>query len=352
MQVLFVDVGQGTCQIILLGGQRAIVIDAGAAPGTALRILRLHKITRLEHVVISHSHIDHSGGAAKRARLRDGAVSGILADYSASIGTIWCVHDHLFYRTALASYLLKLQKDKTIRSEQVQFISAGNAPQELWGSDDGNTVLAAIAPTGGHLMMAHASEDANAACAILELRHRGHRIVFTGDSVIDQWRDVYRLRGGTPMKCRVLTMPHHGGLMGGTASDFNWFCTTATDADVVVLSVATANQHRHPREEVVQAFASRGCHVMCTQITSKCCGNLESVRPGVIGTPLMQCQSSSKPEFSKTGRSKNVACAGTVSATLDAEGITVDREQAHTQGVDALVTGSNLPLCRHLLGTA
>lgn len=347
MRVHFVDVGQGTCQIILLGGQNAIVVDAGSAPGTALRLLKLHKVTRIEQLVISHSHLDHSGGAAKRSRIRDGAVSGILAEYQSSIGTIWHVWDHKFRSTTLAAYLAKLMKEGKIRSEQVQSLSVAKDPQELWSSVDQHTKLVAIAPTGGQALLATMASNPNAASAILELRHRGQRIVFTADSEFSQWRDVYRLRGNTRHTCRVMTMPHHGGLMNGSDADLAWFCTVATAADVVVLSVATVNQHDHPREAVVRNLASTGCHVMCTQITNQCCNALENARPGVIGPPLAPCRSSSKRQLtSRAKRSKNVACAGTIVAILDDNGITIEREADHVTGVDSLVSSGHSPLCR------
>jgi len=80
MKVLFVDVGQGTCQIILLGGRRAIIIDAGASADVPLRTLRLFRIETIELLIVSHSHADHSGGFAKRHRLKEDAITGILAD--------------------------------------------------------------------------------------------------------------------------------------------------------------------------------------------------------------------------------------------------------------------------------
>lgn len=347
MRVLFVDVGQGTCQIILLGGRRAIVIDAGSAPGTALRTLRLLKMEIIELLVVSHSHIDHSGGAARRHRLQYGAVSGILADYCTSIEKVAYVFDSQMRNTAFGQYLVKLLKDQKLRKEQLQPITASNEPQLLWQSGDAVTRLAAISPLGGDQLLAFDAGNPNASSAILELRHRGEKIVFSADSEFDQWREVYRLRNNSPVICKALTMPHHGGLMNGSAEDLRWFCNEATYADIVVVSVATINQHGHPREEVIRAIAASGTHVICTQITDKCCSDLEGCRPGVIGSPVHPCRSSSNADWTTSARrSKNVACAGTVSALLSENGISIERIHQHISGIDKLVAAGNSPLCR------
>ena len=66
MEVFFVDVAQGTCHVILLGGRRAIVIDCGCVQRKDQFILKfLHRmnVEFIERLIVSHSHNDHSGGA-------------------------------------------------------------------------------------------------------------------------------------------------------------------------------------------------------------------------------------------------------------------------------------------------
>ena len=347
MRVLFVDVGQGTCQMILTGNRRAIVIDAGISPDTALRTLRLFRIETIELLVVSHSHSDHSGGVASphKHRLQADRITGILVDYHDAIDRIAFVHDSQFKKRPVGRYLVKLLKEKRLKKEQLIHIVACEKPHALWHSQDGMTTLAAISPLGGDHLLAFDGDNPNASSAILELRHRGDKVVFAADSEFDQWRDVHRLRGTTT--CKALTMPHHGGLMQGTSTDLQWFCNEAVHAEVVVVSVATTNRHGHPREEVIRAVAASGSNVMCTQISEKCCADLEALRPGVVGAPRFPCRSSSRRDVTATARkSRNVACAGTVSALLDDQGIEIERRDRHRIGVDQLVARGDSPLCR------
>ncbi|MFO7904773.1 MAG: ComEC/Rec2 family competence protein [Planctomycetota bacterium] len=347
MRVLFVDVGQGTCQIILLGGRRAMIIDAGASADLPLRTLRLFRIETIELLVVSHSHADHSGGFAKQHRFKEDAVTGIVADYRNSIKRIGYVYDSQFRHRPLAQYLVKLLRDKTLRKEQLLMIEASERPHELWVSEDRKTQLAAISPLGGDHLLAMDADSPNASSVVLELRHQGDRVVFAADSECDQWRDIYRLRNDRIMECKAVTMPHHGGLMQASDEDLMWFHDHAVDADFIVVSVGTINPHAHPRGEVIRAATASGSHVMCTQITEQCCSNLESLRPGVIGPSRYPCKSSSRPDFTgRAGRSRNVACAGTVTALLTPKGVLMECVDQHRVAVDALVVAGHAPLCR------
>lgn len=350
-RVLFVDVGQGSCQVILLGDNRAIVIDAGCSPDLPLRLLAFYQIRTIELLVISHSHDDHAGGAAKsrKKQWRKGdPIAGLLVQYRRAINRIAYVADSEFVKRPVGQYLLHLMKAGDLRPEQLVPFVATDTPYGLWRSTDGETALAALSPLGGHHLQEHDSSNPNASSAIIELRHRGQKIVFAADSEYQQWRDIYRLRGDRTLNCKALTMPHHGGLMQGTQSDLDWFASKAISPEVIVVSVATKNSHYHPRPEVIQAFSSRTSHIMCTQVTEQCCIDLESLRPAVSGSLRFPCRSSAKTLLTgKKKRSAHVACAGTISALLVETGIAVEHQHEHRQGIDRLIAETGKPtLCR------
>lgn len=346
MQVLFVDVAQGSCQIVLLGNRKAIVVDSGSNPSLALRVLRVLRIEAIELLVASHSHADHVGGFAKATRFQSG-VTGILSDYADSISRIAYVFDSSFKDTAFGKYLVKLLKERRLSKEQLKPISADIEPQELWRSPDGLTRIGAISPLGGTGLIEWDAKQPNSSSAIIELRHHNDRIVFAADSEYDQWRDIHRLRGSTRMKCKAIAMPHHGGLMAGSAADLKWFCEQAIDAEVAVFSVGTVNSYQHPRLQVIRAIASSGSIPMCTQITSQCCNDLELLRPGVIGPMRFPCASKSRPDKTRSGfQSRNVACAGTIAATLNEQGIQVESVDEHQDGVNTLISLGGTPMCR------
>jgi competence protein ComEC len=90
MEVFFLDVAQGTCQIILLGDRRAIVLDCGVPNDRlVLQFLRRLGIEYLDRLIVSHSHSDHIGGAVS-----------VLGEYQDRIERICFVQDDLFLQSS------------------------------------------------------------------------------------------------------------------------------------------------------------------------------------------------------------------------------------------------------------
>jgi beta-lactamase superfamily II metal-dependent hydrolase len=77
----FLDVGQGSSNVILLGNRRAIVIDCGPAAHVPLRLLHRY-VDQIVALVVSHNDSDHHGGAA-----------GIVAAYPRAIDQVYFLQD-------------------------------------------------------------------------------------------------------------------------------------------------------------------------------------------------------------------------------------------------------------------
>ena len=366
MRTLFVDVGQGTCQIILLGGGRAIVVDAGTHPSVPQRILRLNRIHTIELLAISHSHHDHSGGAVRKkskTKKRGSLLTGILADYQDKVKQIGFVQDSEFKKSSFAKFIKKLINEKKLSWNQLVRLEITDAPKPLWpidGNDSSVTLLSCISPTAFDSTRAYLENDANASSAIVHLRHKDDALLFTGDSEYAQWKTLNEINNQNKLRCKGMSMPHHGGLMDGDQSDLEWFCNEVVETEVVVFSVGTINGYKHPRPEVISAMRKAGATVVCTQMTDKCCTDLESVRPGAIGSLIHPCRSSTKTDLvrprkkknkaakksSAVPRSRNVACAGTISALITDDGIEFEKLDSHQTGVDKLKANGCSPLCR------
>jgi competence protein ComEC len=343
MQLLFVDVGQGACQLLLLGNREAIVIDSGSQPSVVLRTLRLFQIETLPLVIFSHSHADHTHAAA---RPTPSGFVGILEDYAEAIGEIALVVDSDLRTSAYGRFIVDKLKKGVWPKEKVRPIALTTDPLTLWRTADGATELSVLSPLGGQTLVALADDNPNASSMIVNLRHQGKNIVLSADSEVDQWRDLIRTRDGRKVECKIITIPHHGGGFGGEDADIEWLFKDAVSAEIAVVSVATVNRYSHPRPSVIRSAASAGCHVVCTQITPQCCENLEPLRPGVIGEIRHPCASKSKVDISLRRRSRNVACAGTISVLLDERGVTVERLSQHRDKVSELAARGGRPLCR------
>jgi len=208
--------------------------------------------------------------------------------------------------------------------------------------------LISLSPTYWQTMLAQLGRHANSASGVIIARCGKGSIVFAGDSTIEQWRAI-ESKLGRAIICDLLAVSHHGGINwaqnANVSADLEWLYSKGVVAQTAVVSVGTQNSHKHPRPAVMSALMQHCGSVLCTQITTQCCQNLESLRPGVR-SPDAASRSSTKVAKTRSGKSRDVACAGTVIAELAASGVVVSRLKDHADGVNQLVANSHSPLCR------
>lgn len=340
MEVFFLDVGQASCNIILLGNQEAIVVDSGSGKGSLpLKFLKRCKVDRIAALIVTHSHADHIGGA-----------TSILGDYRDCIDRIWFVDDGSFVSSTFYSRIRSFVDEGVLSREHLCRLDCGVHPSIVWENASLNAAARVFAPLAIQNLIATESNKPNATSAVLVLDYGSKRIVFGADSQLAEWKDIYS-RYGT-IRCDVLSVPHHGGHIDVDDSKMEWLYNEAIKADVAVLSVASTSKS-HPRQEVVHSLRLNDTHVMCSQISSRCTSDLEAARSS--GIPLMHSSSSSaikltKLKTSKSGRktdqSIKVPCAGTVRAELDGSTIKIDSQAQHQAFVNRLSTQPICPMCR------
>jgi competence protein ComEC len=342
VRVYFLDVGQGTCNVIPTGKGRAIVIDTGRDVSVLKRLLTRLKVHTISVLVISHCDQDHWGVAP-----------ALLSDTTLTIEKI-CFHfDHKTKQTAFWTKVKeKIQKDEIDPSKQLVELKCDDKPRLLWKSDDDTTEIKILAPTFGQSVESHVVEDANAASGVLLLRTDEKSIVFPGDSHYSQWEAI-RTQRKKVLECDVLAVPHHAGIIwdrkwndGEIANGLDKLYQDFVKPKFAVVSVGTSNTYDHPMEAVVRALRRAGATVLCTQMTARCNPNLEVRRASPVRPLLSDLPGASLPILDQTDSkdSRNVACAGTVVVDIGPKRLAIHRLQDHQSGVDQLLRP--LPLCR------
>ena len=223
LRVVFVDVGQGDAAALRSGAWTGLV-DGGpagsaAAVGAALAQLG---VRRLDTLVVSHMHADHTGGLPaliRRFRPRRawvaGAASGRLASALRAVG----------------ARVVQARRGLTARF--------------------GKAKATVIAP--GSL-----SGDANTDSLVLLLQAGGRSVVFTGDSTgRGEAAAGASLARGPPVD--VLKVSHHGSRSSTAAS----FVGDARPR-AAVISVGR-NSYGHPTNATVQRLRRAGARVYSTQ---------------------------------------------------------------------------------------
>ncbi|MGO9921574.1 MAG: ComEC/Rec2 family competence protein [Isosphaeraceae bacterium] len=339
MDLYCVDVGQGTCNVLVLPGGRAVVVDCGPRGKEIITLLKRCRVSRIERLILSHNDSDHIGGAAI-----------VLEEYRNAIGEIWFLRDSRLFKSKpsfwdkIDEHLKKgyLRDDQLVRLE----LLPGNQPRRIFEDSAASVTVKLFAPSYVNNLRADRQKSPNSTSGIVVLTKGSRRVVFSGDAGITEWRGVYEARKSTYV-CDVLAVPHHGG-KAGEGKQIAWLYQNAVSAHYAVISVGSANQHRHPRKDVVSTLTGAGACVMCTQITERCCNNLEAFRRE--GDETVQAgRSLIQPSSTDKGRSQHVACAGTVVIRFHGDRLIVQRLRRHRSLVDKLRSEPVFrghPLCR------
>jgi competence protein ComEC len=341
----FLDVGQGTANVILLGDRRAIVIDCGPAASIPLKLLRRY-VDRIVALIVSHNDKDHHGGAAQ-----------ILAAYPKAVDCLYFLQDRPLEKLYLYAVAKHERESGNLLNEPVRLERQGN-PCVLYADPQANFSLELFFPTFQDNLDAQRAKKPNATSAVVVLFCGQRKIVYPGDASVDEWQRIYA-RLGAGMRCDALAVPHHGGhyvprrrgesvkaFKSRVTKELSWLYSTGVRPAHAIVSVGTSNGDGHPNSATIKALSAAGTTVLCTQITAQCCENLERLRPGVI---RLDTPSRSRPsqDLTSGGRSRNVGCAGTVIVELSPTKVVLRRLRDHQDAVDRLAkTPGGRPLCR------
>lgn len=328
----FLDVGQGTANVIILKGRRAVVLDAGPVKrvGAVHRLLKDFADT-IECVLLSHHDRDHIAGWEQ-----------IASDYQRNIGAIWCIPDADPEPGNRIDLTMSLAEKGTIPRPRPAMVDSLAAVKTIWKDKLSPLQLDIFYPDMTGAYKAVAAGKPNRASVVAALGYGNDAILFPGDCEIEAWRRLRDESPHLPLKVDVVAVPHHGGLPGGTPAELAWLYKDAVQSRVAVVSAGSSNDEGHPRPQVIHALRNANARVMCTQITPQCHPALEPLRPGVIKPLALYSTSGATPNLTSAGRSRNVACAATVAADLQERGVVVQRVNEHGLAVRAKL---KTPLC-------
>jgi len=318
----FFDVGQGTSSVIYLGEGQAIVIDCG--PGRSKQALQfLHKhVSNIKALIFSHNDSDHINGA-----------TGILGNFVDIVEKIYFLADGKHEK--VLGLLNTYDPEKKIPCERLEKSSSGRSVI----LNEGNIKLEIIYPGFlSNLEAEHSgSRRANQTSAIIKLTCGEKCIIFSGDATIEAWERLAKeYLKEQPFECDVMTIPHHGGKITSGHNESKAqkkLYTKIIRPKYGIISVGTSNDDGHPCPETISAMIESGIEVLCTQMTPQCCNNLEEIRGvnRIIAQPSLSSREKAKTQ---SGRSKNVACLGTISVEVNPKEININQLKTHRQNME------------------
>lgn len=226
LRVTFLDVGQGDGALVDLPDGRLMVVDAGGAlhggldPGAhALApLLRARRRSRIDVLVVSHPHPDHYGGM------------GALLD-AFEIGEVWDTGQGED-ENAEGAYAALLGRARAAGALVL-------GPDELCGSVRrfGAAEARVVWPCPAY----DPGLGPNDNSLVVELRHAGRRVLFTGDVEVEA--EAALLSVLQPVD--VLKVAHHGSRTSSAEPLLH-----ALTPHIAVASMGRHNQFGHPHAEV------------------------------------------------------------------------------------------------------
>lgn len=241
-RVVFADVGQGDCCLIITP-DKTCLIDAGTydeGGTTVSNLLDYYGIYQVDVCVMSHWDVDHAGGLAALSDL--GRTRTILTSYVPSPDDADKDVQEFLLSTA------KSGSDNSCFLSQLHGLYAGDM---LYLSNDVYfEVLYPSSNLGG----------GNENSLVLKLHITGEEdtsILFTGD--IGMSTEAEMLESGIDPDCDILKVAHHGSKYS-SSTEFIEACSP----DAAVISVGAHNFYGHPAPDTLGRLNSYGCEVFRT----------------------------------------------------------------------------------------
>lgn len=339
----FLDVGQGSSNVILLGDGCAIVIDCGPQNSTTTIELLKRYVDFINVLVISHNDSDHDGGVAR-----------ILENYPKAIDKIYFLSDRTSnqirtFRLARREYEAGNLFDVPKRLE------VNKQPQIIYSDNDKNIALKLFYPD---LMDSLKSEEsgarrANRTSGVLGLFCGNRNIVYSSDATIVSWESIAeKMSDSIPLRCDVMAIPHHGGRISDNRSEESQaqerLYSKIITPQFGVISVGSSNQHGHPLASTISALRNNNVKILCTQITPRCFDDLESIRPGLVKPFFGPSQSTAKVRKTSRARwSKDVGCVGSIVVEVSPNKVNVRPYNTLQREINQLIGSDNFhPLCQ------
>jgi competence protein ComEC len=233
LSVHFIDVGQGDAILVQAPTGETLLVDTGPRKKAAnpLPYLREVGIERIDHLLISHSHLDHTGGFQQIAK-------------ALPIGEFWW--SGYFHSTGTAKKLLATVEEKKIPT---RVLKRGDAL--TLGPD---VKISVLSPPE---TMRPVDHDINNYSVVIRVSYGDIDFILTGDAEIKAERMI--LSSGLPIESEFLKIGHHGSETASTLAFLK-----SVKPGFGVISCGRNNKYNHPHAGTLEHLTEANVAILRT----------------------------------------------------------------------------------------
>jgi competence protein ComEC len=233
LSVTFLDVGQADAAVIRTPENETILIDTGHNGRTAA-LLRGQGIRRIDLLVLTHAHADHTGG-----------VDAILKSFPVS--AIW--YSGFDYKPRLRQTLA--------RAGPLETVAAGSVRR-----------FAGLTLTVLHPELRPRRSSVNNRSLVVKAVYGQTSYLFPGDCELECWEELFRFHR-PELRADVLKAAHHGS---GNGTNSGVLINVRPKA--FVISCGRGNDYGHPDSIVLKLVDRLGARLLRTDLhgTIRCLG--------------------------------------------------------------------------------
>jgi competence protein ComEC len=245
LKLTVIDVGQGSCALLQIPGNKTILIDGGGFEGGTFDVGRYvvapfllrEKVRKIDVVVLTHPHPDHLNGLVyilKNFPVGEVWTNGESAPYESYLSFRQIINEkRLVHRV-----LYQGQPDRRINNLQVCILNPPLRTAEYPERSEDYTAV-------------------NDKSLVLYLRFGQVRILLPGDIA----RDTEERLASMPdnPKSDIILAPHHGGRTSSTETFLD-----KVSPDIAIISCGLDNRYKDPHPDVIKRYENIGTKIFRT----------------------------------------------------------------------------------------
>lgn len=229
VEVTYFEAGQGDAILIRSSDHKVVLIDGSYPNSGVLSRLQAKGVQRIDLVVVTHPHDDHTGGISE-------VLGAIPVDKVVSNGQ---------------------PLDSPIYAEYEKALQGSGAPHEIVKAGDvlhfGRLSLEVLAPPGIYAV-AHNNNSVVTRLVVGKVK-----FLFVGDAMVEE--ETWMVESGVPLYAQILKVGHHAADTSSSPAFIQ-----RVSPSVAIYTAESGNIHGFPHQAALDTLLSSGAKVYGTDV--------------------------------------------------------------------------------------